>query len=468
MANPQLKLTATKMGGGLAANAGTGQINQLAVLTTWATGDTISLSLTEIIASLVTLVGAGPATGAAPVDFLTLDSKEYFLSGTAMFFSGLSVATLFNNLTKAGNGFEELADQYGFADDLLRMAIFRKQVAVFGREHIQIINVDPDPANYSPAQTLENIGTVNGASVRGLGTLDVLFCAESGVRSLAARSSTEDAETVDLGTPIDKLIVAALAANGASVMASVVEPESNRYWLAIGTTIYVFSYFRSSGVVAWSTYIPTGDSGVAVAPPTSSYVTGLLTMNVTAGTVYTWVPGAHEVSLSNGTESYAVGAGTVTFIAQGATVTVNGIPLQTYTGSLRAHVTFTPEKFEVLDGQVYVRATNGKIYRYYGYDASVCSWETPWQDGRTPATRKPVSGIDAGMEGAWVVKLGLDWKAGSASLREVYRNTDSSFQLGKISARGIGEFYKVRGETTGAAYARFAMFVLHHETGSAG
>ena len=38
--------------------------------------------------------------------------------------------------------------------------------------------------------------------------------------------------------------------------AAVIEPISGRYWLAVGSKIYVYSYFPNSQVAAWSIYEP--------------------------------------------------------------------------------------------------------------------------------------------------------------------------------------------------------------------
>lgn len=37
---------------------------------------------------------------------------------------------------------------------------------------------------------------------------------------------------------------------------AVIEPIDGRYWLAIGSKIYVYSYFPNSQIAAWSTYEP--------------------------------------------------------------------------------------------------------------------------------------------------------------------------------------------------------------------
>jgi hypothetical protein len=36
----------------------------------------------------------------------------------------------------------------------------------------------------------------------------------------------------------------------------IIEPTDGRYWLAIGNKIYIYSYFPTPGIAAWSTYEP--------------------------------------------------------------------------------------------------------------------------------------------------------------------------------------------------------------------
>jgi hypothetical protein len=63
----------------------------------------------------------------------------------------------------------------------------------------------------------------------------------------------------DIGTNIDDLIASDLAGLDdftKSRAVGVIEPKDGRYWLAIGSKIYVYSYFPTPGISAWSTYEP--------------------------------------------------------------------------------------------------------------------------------------------------------------------------------------------------------------------
>lgn len=490
--------TANAFAGGVAGVAGAAKTFRLFFAGDWEQGDHFTLTFTDAISGRSTNIGYGPATGTRPSYLKTFKRKLYSLADATLFFSALDDPTQLNATTTAGNGFIEMASEYGFADALVALAVYQGRLAVFSRRNIQVWSVDPDPANNAQTQSLENIGTVAGASVRGIGDQDVLFCADSGVRSLRVRDASNNAIITDLGTPVDKLVQEALDAEGAEGICSIVEPRSNRYWLCIGGTIFVFSYFPSSGVAAWSTYLPTlPESGALsyVATGNPSPPNYLLTFSgLIPGATYAWTPGAQAATQNLPQIDYATltcgddtidgtlsggKLGATEFVATASTATVEGNPhdlgthagiqFQTPTLTLVAH-NFIPEKFVSLGGRIYVRSVAGRIYAYGGstgavYDATVAAFETPWLDGRSAATTKLTSGIDAGLEGGWSVQMGMDPVSGVR--KEVYRDDKHSFNRGQMAVMLKGTHFKVRAESYGSGYARFSSFVMHTEKGDA-
>ena len=473
-----LNTTAIKMLGGTTAVASSAKTVRFSVLGTWAADDFFNVNIVNPSAGISDVIGYGYATGSTPTKPLTYKKKVYLIgSGAFLFFSAIEAPTTLNDLRGSGNGFMDLSSEYGFSDDVLAAAIYQGKLAVFARRSIQVVAVDSDPANYSVPQTLENIGTVNGDSVRSIGDTDVLFCSDSGIRSLRVRDASNNLTPADLGTPIDSLIQARLLSAGITQMASIVEPISNRYWLAVGNLIYVFSYFPSGGITAWSTYDPstpiTPVSTTWTSLPASNYYiryTGLTigkTYRYTRGSVETAATGGGQIGDTAYTPYLTNADGTFVATDTEARVLINNSSVPAAATSIVSEL-FTPEKFVERAGQVYVRNTDGKIYLYGGtgnatYDASVCSWESPWLDARSAATKKLGSGMDAGLEGGWALSLGMD--ATSGVLKEVYRSSASSFGKGVIPSTMKGEFFKVRGVTTGAEYARFSSFAFHFNSG---
>ena len=62
----------------------------------------------------------------------------------------------------------------------------------------------------------------------------------------------------DIGNPIDDLVIADMALSDEDTRnaCAILDPRDGRYLCAIGNKVYVFSYFPSSKISAWSTYEP--------------------------------------------------------------------------------------------------------------------------------------------------------------------------------------------------------------------
>lgn len=363
----------------------------------WSAGDTFSCSLTAGAYSYT--IGAGRLTGVVPSFCMGLNDKLYFVSEDTLFFSSIQDATRYEQ-QYATAGFVQISSSYRGADALVALSPYQSGLAIFSRRTIQIWNVDPDPANYSKRQVLDNIGTVAALSVQSVGDLDTYFLADSGVRSLHVRDASNNGVITDIGTPIDGVlqsVLGGLTDEEKSIACAVIEPSSNRYWLHLDGTIYVLSYFMSSGVAAWSTYLPTYNDGTA-------------------------------------------------------------------------QVGFFPMKFVVVNGLVYCLAADGKIFVYGGengssYDDAIPSWKTPYLSARSPATRKQATGVDAALEGAWTVSVGMD--PVSDETQEVVSMDASTFTLGTFGLSQNGSHFCLEGVGRGSGYARFAMAILHFEGGDA-
>lgn len=198
--------------------------------------------------------GANPAEG---IYARIYQSKMYRLTGPYLAFAGVGDPSMTDpdNTTSPGAGFIDLSANDSDSNPLLGMEAYYKQMAVFSRLTTQLWQLDPDPAQNTLEQILR-IGTFGPRSIIQFGTGDVLFMSDSGVRSLRAINASMAAAVNDVGSPIDKLIIAAIATLSGDywIPVAVVQPISGRYLLAIGTTIYVLSYYPSAKISAWSTW----------------------------------------------------------------------------------------------------------------------------------------------------------------------------------------------------------------------
>lgn len=183
--------------------------------------------------------------------------KMYRVSGPYLAFAGIGNPAISdpNNTDNPGAGFIDLTSIDSESDNLQGLEIYYKQMAAFARTTTQLWNLDPDPAQNSIDQVLR-IGTMAPRSVKQFGTGDVLFLSDSGIRSLKAINASMAAAVNDVGSPIDKIMIKLVRTEYDAVTRAVAEvmPMSGRYWLAIGSTVYVLSYFPAAKISAWSTY----------------------------------------------------------------------------------------------------------------------------------------------------------------------------------------------------------------------
>ena len=157
-----------------------------------------------------------------------------------------------------GAGFEVLSNHARNSEELMAMSTYYENMAIFAEDCIQIWYYDPDPTKIQLVQVLNNTGTIASKSVAAIGDSDVFYLSRSGIRSLKARDSSNAAYVGDIGNPIDDIVIDAIRADPAQGRDStgILDPRSGRYYLALGDKVYVFSYFPSSQISAWSVYEP--------------------------------------------------------------------------------------------------------------------------------------------------------------------------------------------------------------------
>lgn len=206
------------------------------------------------------LAGSGHFAAGLVVNsaLLVYKNKVYLVSGTNLLFSGSGAPMDFDTAV-AGAGLIDVSTQVANEQDLNGLASYQNSLAVFSGRNIHIWSTDPDPDAYAMIQVLPNLGTVAPKSIASLGDHDLFFLSGTGIRSLRAINSSLSAGITDVGTPIDDLVIATMAALTEAQIAqavAVIEPKDGRYILALGTLLFVFSYFFSSKISAWSTYNP--------------------------------------------------------------------------------------------------------------------------------------------------------------------------------------------------------------------
>jgi hypothetical protein len=248
-----------QMNGGRNAAAATGQKTFYFFGGSYANDKTVTLIATPTLDPANPIYwGATRVSKSTPVSALTFKTKAHVSSGSSLFFSGVNQPTKWGEMG-TGSGFINMSNNSGGNEVLTALALYQGNLAAFARRSVQIWSIDTDPANNRQGQVLSNTGTVSANSVVSVGDIDVFYLSDSGVRSLRARDSSNSAVVNDVGTPIDNLVLAdlePLTDDQKRACCAVIEPIDGRYWIAIGSKVYVYSYFPNSSVAAWSIYEP--------------------------------------------------------------------------------------------------------------------------------------------------------------------------------------------------------------------
>jgi hypothetical protein len=239
-----------------AATASLPQITQVTVSGTFEAADRFSISATIPSTGFSRLFSVSASSAGVARTVKTFGQKMYGATKSLLYFSEIANPTKWGGTT-SGAGFINLLNQDSGAENLTALAVYQGRLAVFSERTIQVWGMDADPSKNIQIQTLNNIGTFAPKSVVAFGDVDVFFLSESGVRSIRARDSSNAATVSDIGTAIDTIIQRELENFEDSQRRNavgIIEPSDGRYWLALGTKIYVFSFFTGSAVSAWSTY----------------------------------------------------------------------------------------------------------------------------------------------------------------------------------------------------------------------
>lgn len=246
----------TNMAGGVTAVTALAQIYTATIGGTFEAVDIYTITLDG---TAFTVSGAAAGTG---LTALTFKTKMYSTAASLLYFSAINDPKTWG--TGIGASFINMASQDSGSEQLIALEVYQGNMAIFSRQSVQIWFIDPDEDRNQQLQTLRNTGTMAPRSVISFGNNDVFYLADSGIRSLRARDSSNAAFTSDVGTSVDSLVkgyMGELTDQEVADSLSIMEPTDDRYWLAMGTRIWVFSYFPGAKISAWSYYDITDDIG---------------------------------------------------------------------------------------------------------------------------------------------------------------------------------------------------------------
>lgn len=240
------------------ASVGVAQISTVTLGGTFDPGDEFSVTINDNV------YGSSPVTAEIVTAVITHKNKMYAGSGVNLLFSVVGDPSLWRDNTvgdvvNTGSGVIDMSAQASSEEDITGLGIYQNNLGIFTRNNTQIWSMDADPAASVQLQVLDHTGTRSPKTIKSFGDLDVFFLSESGVRSLRARDASNSASVTDVGTPVDDLIIVAMDAMTEDQIRDApadIEPRDGRYILPLLGTQYVFTFFPTSKISAWSTYVP--------------------------------------------------------------------------------------------------------------------------------------------------------------------------------------------------------------------
>lgn len=191
---------------------------------------------------------------------VTLGSKVYITANSSLIFCENDAPLVFGTNIN-GSGAIDMSTKYSGSETLTAVNIYISKLAIYSNSTVQIWIMDPDPLKNSQLQVMPNLGTLASGSIVPYGDSDNFVLAQTGIRSLRARDLSNTAGIYDIGTPIDDLVnplVKSLDADTVARSQGVLEPVDGRFLLSIGSSVFVFSYFSTAKISAWSEYILPG------------------------------------------------------------------------------------------------------------------------------------------------------------------------------------------------------------------
>lgn len=131
------------------------------------------------------------------------------------------------------------------------LGLYQANLAVFARDGAQIWEVqNVDPSTMKLVDRVENVGTSYARTVRNVSG-DLYFLADFGFRSITTLQYTNNLADVDVGSPIDSLVVPDIRQSSA-VPKAFFHYGTGQYICVIGSILYVYSVSRTAKIAAWA------------------------------------------------------------------------------------------------------------------------------------------------------------------------------------------------------------------------
>lgn len=168
--------------------------------------------------------------------------------------------------TASDAGFLPASLQQNTNSPVTAVGAFQDALVTFFEESAQIWDVAVDPSANKIRKRIFGLGTTAPYSLASFSN-DLVFLSPFGFRSMYVSSQTDRIDDLDVGSPIDSLVVPDIAivnpADDPSKVISAWIPQLGQYWAIFNMGTYckawVYSYSKASKLAAWSEYVfPAG------------------------------------------------------------------------------------------------------------------------------------------------------------------------------------------------------------------
>lgn len=163
-------------------------------------------------------------------------------------------------------GFLPAALQQNANSPVTAVGTFNDALVTFFEESAQVWDVAVDPSANKIRKRIFGLGTTAPYSLASFSN-DLVFLSPFGFRSMFVSTQTDRIDDLDIGSPIDSLVVTDIAvanpsADPSKVLAAWI-PQLGQYWaifnMGTHSKAWVYSYSKASKLAAWSEYtFPAG------------------------------------------------------------------------------------------------------------------------------------------------------------------------------------------------------------------
>lgn len=148
-------------------------------------------------------------------------------------------------------GFLPVGLQQSGANEATALGFYSNRLVVLFADSSQIWNVDVDPALHAFLQAVD-VGSILPYSHANMGG-DVFFLSPAGVRTITRQDVTTNLIDADVGSPIDRELIAGQFINITQAKAQYYR-GGGQYWLYAGNKAVVYTFSRTASISAWSVY----------------------------------------------------------------------------------------------------------------------------------------------------------------------------------------------------------------------